>query len=128
MSRQLFTDFDSMITQMISDTPPTCCNNCEFFFTLPGPEINNLGVCIKVNIHVDNRQQICDWRRLCGIRMLAERAEFLVPAWLHAIKRWCMGDGDSIEQLAKGFLADKSKTSVPGGGDLNADYLKKHKA
>lgn len=122
MSRPTIDEFDSMITTMISDEPPTSCFDCEFFFSMPPPHDGVLGCCIKANVHVDHRQVICTWRKLVGVRMLAERAEQLVPCWLYGIKRWCMGNGSSIEQLARGFLAKSTNIKCPGGGVSDEDF------
>jgi len=108
MARPTITEFGSMITQMISDQRPFACNNCEFFFSMPPPHEDSLGCCIRKSIQVHEKQSPCDWRMLVGIRLITEEAANIVPVWLEAINRWCMGDGSSIEQIAKGFLKKKT--------------------
>lgn len=127
MTRCLFTDFDYMITQMVSDTRPLDCAHCEFFFSLPPPDHGVLGLCIRKNVHIDYRQMPCDWRKLVGIRMITEEAARLVPPWLFGIKRWCAGDGTSIEQLARGYLTDRIKFNSPGGDESDEKYLARDK-
>lgn len=125
MSRPLITEFESMICAIVSDVPPKDCFQCEFYFSLPPPDNGFLGCCIKKNVHVDGRQIPCEWRKISGPRTLADEAERLVPMWLEGIKRWCMGEGYSIEQCARRSYERKASIDLPGGGETDEDYLKR---